>query len=117
MHARYYDEYGGAFLADVVGLGKIFMSALLSHYLNEPCLVIAPPHLLEEHNLSSWPNVFREFGVRGFLCESLGKLESMLRRDLSRSRPFSLMNPIDSVRRPLRATKCSPRFAVGNVWS
>ncbi len=78
------DEYHGAFLADVVGLGKTYMSALLAHHLNEPCLVIAPPHLLEEHNPSSWPNVFREFGVRGFLCESLGKLESMLRRDLSR---------------------------------
>ena len=78
------DEYGGAFLADVVGLGKTYMSALLAHHLNEPCLVIAPPHLLEEHNPGSWPNVFREFGVRGFLCESLGKLESMLRRDLSR---------------------------------
>lgn len=78
------DEYGGAFLADVVGLGKTYMSALLAHHLNEPCLVIAPPHLLEEHNPSSWLNVFREFGVRGFLCESLGKLESMLRRDLSR---------------------------------
>jgi superfamily II DNA/RNA helicase len=78
------DEYGGAFLADVVGLGKTYMSALLAHHLNEPCLVIAPPHLLEEHNPGSRPNVFREFGVRGFLCESLGKLESMLRRDLSR---------------------------------
>src|SRR5438552_3714822 len=78
------DEYGGAFLADVVGLGKTYMSALLAHHLNEPCLIIAPPHLLEEHNPGSWPNVFREFGVRGFLCESLGKLESMLRRDLSR---------------------------------
>jgi len=78
------DEYGGAFLADVVGLGKTYMSALLAHHINEPCLVIAPPHLLEEHNPGSWPNVFREFGVRGFLCESLGKLESMLRRDLSR---------------------------------
>jgi superfamily II DNA/RNA helicase len=78
------DEYGGAFLADVVGLGKTYMSALLAHHLNEPCLVIAPPHLLEEHNPGSWPNVFREFGVRGFLCESVGKLEAMLRRDLSR---------------------------------
>lgn len=78
------DEYGGAFLADVVGLGKTYMSALLAQHLSEPCLVIAPPHLLEEHNPSSWPNVFREFGVRGFLCESLGKLESISRRDLSR---------------------------------
>jgi superfamily II DNA or RNA helicase len=76
------DEYGGAFLADVVGLGKTYMSALLAQHLNEPSLVIAPPHLLDEHNPGSWPNVFRDFGVRGFLCESLGKLDSLLDRDL-----------------------------------
>jgi hypothetical protein len=46
--------------------------------------VIAPPHLLDAHNPGSWPNVFREFGVRGSLCESLGKLESLLERDLSK---------------------------------
>ena len=78
------DEYGGAFLSDVVGLGKTYMSVLLAQQLNEPCLVIAPPHLLDEHNPGSWPNVFREFGVRGSLCESLGKLESLLERDLSK---------------------------------
>ncbi|MBE0545113.1 MAG: helicase [Verrucomicrobia bacterium] len=78
------DEYGGAFLSDVVGLGKTYMSALLAQHLNEPCLVIAPPHLLDEHNPGSWPNVFREFGVRGHLCESLGKLESLLERDLEK---------------------------------
>ena len=76
------DEYGGAFLSDVVGLGKTYMSALLAQHLNEPCLVVAPPHLLDEHNPGSWPNVFRDFGVRGCLCESLGKLESLLDRDL-----------------------------------
>ncbi len=76
------EEYGGAFLSDVVGLGKTYMSALLAQHLNEPSLVIAPPHLLDEHNPGSWPNVFRDFGVRGFLCESLGKLASLLDRDL-----------------------------------
>ena len=78
------DEYGGAFLSDVVGLGKTYMSALLAKHLDEPCLVIAPPHLLDEHNPGSWPNVFRDFGVRGFLCESLGKLDSLLERDLQK---------------------------------
>jgi len=37
------EEYGGAFLSDVVGLGKTYMSALLARHINEPCLVIAPP--------------------------------------------------------------------------
>jgi superfamily II DNA or RNA helicase len=78
------DEYGGAFLSDVVGLGKTYMSALLARELNEPCLVVAPPHLLDSHNPGSWPNVFREFGVRGFLCESVGKLEALANRDLQK---------------------------------
>lgn len=78
------DEYSGAFLSDVVGLGKTYMSALLARHLNDPCLVIAPPHLLDEHNPGSWPNVFRDFGVRGYLCESLGKLQSLLDRDLKK---------------------------------
>ena len=47
------DEYGGAFLSDVVGLGKTYMSAMLAQHVNERCLVIAPPHLLEEHNPGS----------------------------------------------------------------
>ncbi|MEK7355560.1 MAG: helicase-related protein, partial [Bdellovibrionota bacterium] len=78
------DEYGGVFLADVVGLGKTYMSALLAQHLNEPCLVIAPPHLLDQNNPGSWRNVFRDFGVRGAEFESLGKLEALLRRDLTR---------------------------------
>ncbi len=78
------DEYGGAFLSDVVGLGKTYMSALLAQHLGEPCLVVAPPHLLDANNPGSWPNVFREFGVRGALFESLGKLDALLHRDLKK---------------------------------
>lgn len=81
------DEYGGVFLSDVVGLGKTYMSALLARHLNEPCLIVAPPHLLSEHNPGSWPNVFHEFGVRGYLPWSLGRLEALVkRRDLSKYR-------------------------------
>ncbi|MGL6197144.1 MAG: phospholipase D-like domain-containing protein, partial [Thermoguttaceae bacterium] len=76
------DEYGGVFLSDVVGLGKTYMSALLAREIDKPCLVIAPPHLLSPYNPGSWPNVFRDFGVRGYHCESLGKLESLLNHDL-----------------------------------
>ena len=78
------EDYGGVFLSDVVGLGKTFMSALLARQLDGRSLVIAPPHLLDRHNPGSWWNVFREFGVRGFHCESIGKLESLLEEDLSR---------------------------------
>ncbi len=81
--SRVLNDYGGAFLSDVVGLGKTYMSALLAQHLNERCLVIAPPHLLDPNNPGSWASVFRDFGVRGFLCESLGKLESLANMDLS----------------------------------
>lgn len=81
---RVLNDYEGVFLSDVVGLGKTFMSALLARQLDGRSLVIAPPHLLDRHNPGSWWNVFREFGVRGFHCESIGKLESLLEEDLAK---------------------------------
>ena len=71
-------SYGGVFLADVVGLGKTFMSALLALQLDGRCLVIAPPSLLDENSPGSWPRVFRDFAVPGHKCVSLGKLEELL---------------------------------------
>ncbi len=79
--ARVLDEFKGVFLADVVGLGKTFMSALLARHLDGRSIVIAPPHLLDKHNPGSWPNVFRDFGVRGAEFESIGKLASLLERE------------------------------------
>ncbi|MBB1073179.1 helicase [Rhodoferax sp. 4810] len=76
------DEYGGVFLADVVGLGKTYMAALLAQQLNTPCLIIAPPHLLDCNNPNAWPTVFRDFGVRGHHCESVGKLAALCTQDL-----------------------------------
>ena len=81
---RVLDEYDGVFLADVVGLGKTYMAALLAQQINKPCIVIAPPHLLDEDNPGSWPNVFRLFGVRGFLTASAGNLAALADRDLNR---------------------------------
>jgi hypothetical protein len=77
-------EYGGVFLADVVGLGKTYMSALLAQQLDGRCLVIAPPHLLDKHKRGSWPNVFSDFQVRQTDFESGGKLEDLVERDLSK---------------------------------
>ncbi len=78
------EEYGGLFLSDVVGLGKTYMAALLAQQLDGRSLVIAPPHLLDEHNRGSWPNVFEGFGVRQTHFESIGKLEDLLERDVSK---------------------------------
>src|SRR5712692_7409819 len=78
------DGYGGAFLSDVVGLGKTYMSALLAQQLDGRCLVIAPPHLLDPDRRGSWPNVFGDFQVRQTDFESIGKLDDLLERDLSK---------------------------------
>jgi len=72
--------YGGVFIADVVGLGKTFISALLALQLDGRCLVIAPPSLLDENSPGSWPRVFRDFGIPGHKCTSIGKLEETLRQ-------------------------------------
>ncbi|TAL15880.1 helicase [bacterium] len=68
------DAYNGVFLADVVGLGKTFISALLAEQLRGKILVICPP-VLKDY----WEETFIEFGVRGFKVESLGKLDYIIR--------------------------------------
>ena len=78
------DEYGGVFLSDVVGLGKTYMAALLAQQLDGRNLVIAPPHLLDRDKRGSWPNVFSDFQVRQTDFESIGKLEDLLNRDISK---------------------------------
>jgi superfamily II DNA/RNA helicase len=78
------EEYGGVFLADVVGLGKTYMAALLAQQLDGRSLVIAPPHLLDKDNRGSWPNVFGDFRVPHTDFESVGKLADLLERDVSK---------------------------------
>lgn len=73
------DEYGGAFISDVVGLGKTYMAAMLADQLDGRTLVIAPPVLLDKQNPGSWPSVFSDFRVSADY-ESLGKLDSLIRR-------------------------------------
>lgn len=67
------DAYNGVFLADVVGLGKTYISALLARQLPGWKLVISPP-VLQEY----WYETFAEFGVTRFKVESLGKLDHIL---------------------------------------
>lgn len=81
---RIAEEYGGVFLADVVGLGKTYMAAMLARELEGRSLVIAPPALVDETNPGAWGNVLYDFGVRGFKTYSVGKLDQILKLDLSK---------------------------------
>ena len=66
------EGYHGVFLADVVGLGKTFISALLAQQLQGGKLIICPP-VLKEY----WEKTLFDFNVTQFKVESLGKLESL----------------------------------------
>ena len=72
------EQHGGVFLADVVGLGKTYMAAMLAKELGGRTLVIAPPSLLKEDVPGSWPSVMLDFGIPS-KCESIGKLEKILK--------------------------------------
>jgi superfamily II DNA or RNA helicase len=69
------EAHNGVFVADVVGLGKTYVTAMLMQQLRGRTLVICPP-VLEEY----WRETFIDFGIRGYRIESLGKLEHVLRR-------------------------------------
>ncbi|GAB5492423.1 MAG: helicase-related protein [Phototrophicaceae bacterium] len=66
------DAYNGVFLADVVGLGKTYISAMLAQQLPGRKLVICPP-VLKDY----WERTFREFNV-AVKVESMGKLDHII---------------------------------------
>ena len=68
------DAYNGVFLADVVGLGKTYISALLAQQLPGSKLIICPP-VLKDY----WEETFFEFGIQKFRVESLGKLDQVIK--------------------------------------
>ncbi|MBK9093985.1 MAG: hypothetical protein IPM84_14680 [Anaerolineae bacterium] len=82
------DAYNGVFLADMVGLGETFISALLAQQLTDdgPHSGDLPP-VLKEY----WEETFQDFQVPATV-ESLGKLERIVDR-LSLTSAFSLMRP------------------------
>jgi len=73
------ERYNGVFLADVVGLGKTFITALLLQQLVGRTLVICPP-VLKDY----WKDSLFDFGIRSFEVESLGKLPHVLKKGTER---------------------------------
>lgn len=68
------EAHDGVFIADVVGLGKTYVTAMLLQQLQGRTLVVCPP-VLEDY----WRETFVDFGIRAYRIESLGKLEHILR--------------------------------------
>lgn len=72
------EEYNGVFLADVVGLGKTFITAQLLQQIRAGILVICPP-VLQDY----WKESLLDFRVPARV-ESLGKLDHILRSGVDR---------------------------------
>jgi len=72
------EEHNGVFLADVVGLGKTFITAQLLQQLRGKILVICPP-VLKDY----WEQSLMDFRVPAKV-ESLGKLEHIIRKGIDR---------------------------------
>jgi superfamily II DNA or RNA helicase len=73
---RVLETYNGVFLADVVGLGKTFVTALLLQQLPGRKLIVCPPLLMDY-----WEDALRDFGVQRFKVVSAYKLDEVLAND------------------------------------
>lgn len=73
---RILDSYGGVFLADVVGLGKTFISALLAQQFEKKHILIICPPVLKTY----WKETFDDFHISGVTVESLGKLNQIIEK-------------------------------------
>lgn len=74
------ETYNGIFIADVVGLGKTFITALLLQQLpHGRKLIICPPVLIDH-----WKETLHQFYVPGFEVESIGKLDKILEKGVEK---------------------------------
>jgi superfamily II DNA or RNA helicase len=71
------EAYGGAILADVVGLGKSVVASALGRAVRERGIVIAPPALLGREDYG-WEYYLEAFGLRDWRAFSSGKLDEAL---------------------------------------
>lgn len=69
------NKYDGAILADVVGLGKSIISSAVARNIDMRTVIIAPPHLRTQ-----WEDYKEQFGIRGSIVFSSGKIQEVYDR-------------------------------------
>lgn len=73
----------GVIVADVVGLGKSIIAAAIAHNLDiQRTFIISPPHLMPQ-----WRDYVQDFGIRGAIVESGGKIEYLHERYATSDKP------------------------------
>lgn len=72
------EEYGGAFISDVVGLGKTYISAMYAKILTGKILVIAPPPIIP-----NWESAFKDFDIKSknYDIFSIGMLDKIVKKE------------------------------------
>lgn len=75
---RLLETNGGAILADVVGLGKTIVAALVAREVSNHGIVICPPALIGDPSSHGWTYYLERFGLLGWRVFSRGKLEEAL---------------------------------------
>jgi superfamily II DNA/RNA helicase len=72
------EEYGGVVIADVAGLGKSVIAALIAKNLGKRGLIICPPGLIgDKHENTGWWEYRNRFNLYDWEIESRGKLEDL----------------------------------------
>jgi superfamily II DNA or RNA helicase len=72
------EQYNGVIIADVVGLGKSVIAALIAKSLGKRGLIICPPGLIGDKNLSTgWHGYVNDFRLYDWDVQSRGSLETM----------------------------------------
>jgi len=72
------EQYNGAIIADVVGLGKSVIAGLIARQLGKRGLVICPPGLMGDRNATSgWKKYMHDFHLYDWEVRSSGDLENV----------------------------------------
>lgn len=67
------DKYNGVIVADVVGLGKSIIASAIAYNTDiQRTIIISPPHLIQQ-----WKDYVQDFGIRGAVVESGGKIDQL----------------------------------------
>lgn len=78
------EKNNGVIIADVVGLGKSIIASAIAYNLDmQKCVVIAPPHLVEQ-----WNDYQQDFGLRGVKIYSSGKVEEVYKNHADNADPI-----------------------------
>ena len=66
------NKYNGVIVADVVGLGKSIIASAIASNIDDisRTIIITPPHLKRQ-----WEDYVQDFGIRGAIVESGGKID------------------------------------------